>query len=107
MLMNAPAVYQKTVDSLLAHLSSVQVYLDDVVIFSSTILKHIDHISQVACLVTEEKMKIKVWKCVFAKPEKGGWDTLWIKKASELSRRKRKLLCPLQIPKIGPNFDAF
>ena len=66
-LRNAPATFQRAVDIIL---SSVKwqfciVYIDDVIIFSKSVDKHLDHIDQVLTLLGDSGMSILLNKSFF------------------------------------------
>lgn len=70
-LSNTPATLQRLMDSVLAGLNwqSCLVYLDDIIIFSSTFEEHIQHLHQVLERITAAGLSIKLSKCLFASPE--------------------------------------
>jgi hypothetical protein len=68
-LMNAPATFQRMMDRILSQLPFVQVYIDDVVIFSKTLKEHVEHIFQTIKTIGAHGLKLKLSKCFFAHPE--------------------------------------
>ena len=74
-LMNAPAVFQCTMQQVLSGLNLghgqdfVLVYIDDVLIFSPTLEDHLAHIHQVVKRIADCGLKLKPSKCQFARHE--------------------------------------
>lgn len=70
-LSNAPATLQRLMDSVLAGLKwqSCLVYLDDIVVFSSSFDEHLAHLRQVLLRISEAGLSIKLAKCRFASTE--------------------------------------
>lgn len=67
-LKNSPCAFMQIMKSLLSHLKFVQVYLDDITIFSANIDDHFKHIKQVAAILKNAGLMIKPTKCTwFAK----------------------------------------
>ncbi|KAG6927945.1 hypothetical protein G0U57_008997, partial [Chelydra serpentina] len=61
---NAPATFQKLVDSLLAGLGeSAVAYLDDVAIFSDSWAEHLEHLQKVFERIREAGLTVKAKKC--------------------------------------------
>jgi Reverse transcriptase (RNA-dependent DNA polymerase) len=61
-LMNAPATFQRMMDQILSGYPFVQVYIDDVVIVSSTLDEHVKHIREAVRLISSHGLKIKLQK---------------------------------------------
>ena len=74
-LKNAPAVFQRLMQQVLAGLNPVEgldfvvVYLDDVLVFSETLQDHMSHLRAVLGRVTEAGLKLKPEKCHFVRQE--------------------------------------
>lgn len=66
-LNNAPAVFQALVNDVLRDLINrfVFVYLDDILIFSSSLQAHTQHVRQVLQRLLENQLFVKVEKCEF------------------------------------------
>lgn len=66
-LTNAPAVFQALVNDVLCDVfnRSVFVYLDDILIFSQNMDRHIQHVRQVLQQLLENKLFMKAEKCEF------------------------------------------
>lgn len=68
-LKTSPAIFQRILSSIIRKhkLSDFTVnYIDDILIFSETFEKHIDHISQLLEAILKEGFKLKFTKCSFA-----------------------------------------
>ena len=70
-LTNAPATFQRLMECVLAGLTPEQclIYLDDVIIFSSSFQAHLEHLSSVLTRLDEAGLKLRLSKCHFAKQE--------------------------------------
>ena len=70
-LTNAPATFQRLMECVLAGLTPEQclIYLDDVIIFSSSFQVHLEHLSSVLTRLDEAGLKLRFSKCHFAKQE--------------------------------------
>ena len=69
-LVNAPATFQRLMDSVLSGLMDrCVVYLDDILIFSKTLDEHFDSIRLVFDRLLEHKLFIKISKCSFVQQE--------------------------------------
>ena len=70
-LCNAPATFQRVMDRLLIGLkwNFCLVYLDDIVIFSKTFEKHIEHLEEVFKRIQNANFHLKAEKCVFGRKE--------------------------------------
>ena len=69
--MNAPATFQRLMDRVLCGLTWRQclVYIDDILVFSSTFEQHLQHLDEVLARVSEAGLKLKPSKCLFANDE--------------------------------------
>ena len=68
-LKNAPMVFQRVMNDLLSNLNFVKVYLDDVIIFSTTVEKHYKHIKTVIERLHQQGISINFEKSTFFKKE--------------------------------------
>ncbi|XP_069498702.1 uncharacterized protein, partial [Ambystoma mexicanum] len=68
-LMNAPAVFQRFMDHIFADISLhyVIIYLDDILIFSSTWEEHVLHVKEVLTRLQQNHLFCKLEKCEFHK----------------------------------------
>lgn len=67
--MNAPATLQRMMELILSHRDYVRVSVDEVVIFSGTLEKHIVHLKNVLETINSYCLKVKFSMCSFVKPE--------------------------------------
>ncbi len=70
-LCNAPATFQRLMQAFMSDLmfQIVLIYLDDLLLYSSTFHKHLVHIETVFKRLRETGLKIKIEKCHFLQPE--------------------------------------
>ena len=74
-LTNAPAVFQRLMQEVLAGLNPedgkafVSVYIDDILVFSSTLEEHLDHLGKVMARLRKAFLKLKPLKCNFIREE--------------------------------------
>ncbi len=62
-LRNAPAFFSHTMQSIFGHLDFVEIYIDDLIIFSETVEKHLEHIKQIFDIVEKYNIKLNPEKC--------------------------------------------
>ena len=62
---NAPGYFQSFMNSLLSHLPFVCVYLDDIIIFSSTPDEHLSHLTAVLSILLTNHLYCNLGKCQF------------------------------------------
>ncbi|KAG1928789.1 interleukin-1 receptor accessory protein-like 1-A, partial [Pimephales promelas] len=70
-LCNAPGTFQRLMERIFGdqRFHSLLLYLDDVVIFSSTFKQHLDRLESVFSRLREHGLKLKLKKCHFFQPE--------------------------------------
>ena len=74
-LTNAPAAFQRLMQQILLPLNPkhaaefVNVYVDEVIVFSSSLEDQLEHLRQVVCKIMEAGLKLKPSKCHFARAE--------------------------------------
>ena len=70
-LMNAPATFQRLMNTVFGdmHLSELLIYLDDVIIFSSTLEEHLKRLEHVFTRLRQHGLKLKPSKCHFLRKE--------------------------------------
>ena len=70
-LCNAPATFQRMMDSIFRDVIGkyVQVYLDDINIYSETWEEHVKHVTEVLKRLREANLKLKRKKCFFGQTE--------------------------------------
>ena len=70
-LTNAPAVFQRLMNQVLCGLNPeegpgfVDVYIDDILVFSRTMEEHVDHLRRVLTRLRQANLKLKPLKCHF------------------------------------------
>jgi hypothetical protein len=108
-LVNAPSTFQRTMDCVLAGLkwNCCQVYLEDIIIYSSTFEKHLLDIVAVLARLQESGLKLKASKCHFACPE-----VVWLghpisKEGVRANPEKIELITNWEIPKTAANLHSF
>ena len=67
-LFNAPAMFQRTVDILLAgcRWRSCMVYLGDVIVYSNALEEHLQHVKEVLTVLRDAGLSLKLKKCNFS-----------------------------------------
>ena len=69
-LSNAPAVFQELMSVILQDCNNfATTYLDDIIIFSSTLEEHLEHLSIIFGKLRQHNLKLKLKKCSFLKIE--------------------------------------
>lgn len=69
-LKNAPATYQRMMDTILKGCRNfTQCFIDDVIIFSRTFEEHVKHVKRVMQVLHEEGLMLRLVKCNFFMPE--------------------------------------
>ncbi|KAF4700210.1 hypothetical protein FOZ62_000575, partial [Perkinsus olseni] len=65
-LASAPATFQRLMDSIVGDLPFVKCYLDDLLIYSSSMEEHLDHLRQVFAILRKFGLTIAAEKCAIA-----------------------------------------
>ncbi|MCP5002915.1 MAG: RNA-directed DNA polymerase, partial [Planctomycetes bacterium] len=60
---NAPATFQRAMDKIFGHLDYVVVYIDDIIICSSSLEEHSLHLQEVFALLSKHNLKLRLEKC--------------------------------------------
>jgi transposase InsO family protein len=68
-LKNAAQTFQRLMDSLFRTIPFIFIYLDDILIFSSSRTQHLSHLHTVFSILAENGLHINPAKCVFAQEE--------------------------------------
>lgn len=70
-LCNAPGTFQRLMERMFGsqHFQSLLLYLDDVIVFSSTVAQHLERLEVVLKRLHQEGLKAKLEKCSFFQPE--------------------------------------
>ena len=65
---SAPAIFQRTMDSLLQGIPQTCVYLDDILITGTTVEEHLKNLDEVLCRLQAAGLRLKSSKCLFMAP---------------------------------------
>ena len=68
-LRNAGNTFQRIMDSILGNLPYCFTYVDDILVFSTSLEQHVDHLRQVLLLCRQHRLTISLPKCEFAVPK--------------------------------------
>ena len=70
-LKTAPSTFQQLMSDLFRTMNwkNVLIYLDDIILFSSSFKQHLQHIEEVLVKLKQADLRLKPQKCHFAKPE--------------------------------------
>ncbi len=70
-LINAPATCQEMINDALRQYLDIFViaYLDDIMIYSTTLKKHVQHVSQILKCLNRRNLRLKSEKCEFHREE--------------------------------------
>ena len=68
-LWNAGTTFQRMMDSILGDLPYCFTYVDDILVLSSSLEEHVEHLRQVLLLCRQHGLTIGLPKCEFALPE--------------------------------------
>lgn len=70
-LCNAPSTFQRLMERMFGsqHFQTLLLYLDDVIVFSSSIDEHLERLDKVLSRLHQEGLKVKLEKCCFFKSE--------------------------------------
>eukprot|EP00854_Cymbomonas_tetramitiformis_P013359 gene13359-biopygen13752 len=66
-LQNSPSQYQRRMQRALGHLPFVRIFIDDVVVFSTTVAEHYEHVKQLLLVCREKGVFLKRSKCQLLK----------------------------------------
>lgn len=64
---NAPATFQRLIETVLAGLSNCNVYIDDLIVYTMTWEEHIHVLEQVATCLVKASLTLNLAKCKFGK----------------------------------------
>ncbi len=67
-LKNSGATFQRMMDNLLANVSTMKCYVDDVVIHSATMKEHVQRLEKVMLLLRKHGLRVCFSKCFFMQP---------------------------------------
>ena len=64
-LINAPSTFQRMMDEILKDIPFARAYLDDVVVFSTSMEQHLEHLSVVLRHLAGHELRLRITKCFF------------------------------------------
>ena len=107
-LSNAPAVFQELMLVVLQGCNNfATAYLDDIMIFSSTLEEHLEHLSIIFGKLRQQNWKLKLKKCSFLKIETNYLGFVIRKMESNQMKRKLKQLGSLPVPTCVKEVRSF
>lgn len=108
-LKNAPATFQRMMDTALRGLINKHcfVYLDDIIIFGSTIQEHNTNLAMVLQRLRELRLKIQPDKCEFLKPELEYLGHLVTAEGIKPNPKKLEAVKNFKIPKTPTQVKSF
>lgn len=70
-LCNAPGTFQRLMEHIFGdqRYQSILLYLDDVIIFSTTVEQHLEWLEEVFARLQKQNLKVKLSKCQFFQPQ--------------------------------------
>lgn len=94
-LMNAPTTFQRLMNTVLEdmNLSEVLVYLDDIIVFSSTIDEHLTRLERVFTRLRQHGLKLKPSKCHLLQQQVQylGQNYVWVNESPD--KKNISMLC--------------
>ncbi len=67
-LKNSAATFQRIMDNLVANVSNVKCYVDDVIVHSATMEDHVEHLEKAMSLLRKRGLRVRLRKCFFMQP---------------------------------------
>ncbi|KII73907.1 Transposon Ty3-G Gag-Pol polyprotein [Thelohanellus kitauei] len=104
---NAPATFQRLVDTIFGELPFVCAYLDDIVIFSNDWEEHLEHIQRVLSCLREAKVKLNLKKCEFARGKIQFLGYVVDKNGIEICPERTKVIINYPEPSSGKDVQRF
>ena len=106
-LTNAPATFERLMECVLAGLTFEEclIYLDDIVVFSTTFDQHLERLKAVFQRLREAGMKLKASKCHFAKMEVKYLGHIESKQGIRADPDKLNAMANYPVPAIKNNYD--
>lgn len=68
-LASSPAIFQRIIESILANIKEVAVFLDDILVASSSMQDHLKTLNEVFSILQKYGLKVQITKCEFIKHE--------------------------------------
>lgn len=108
-LKNAPATFQRMMNHVLReYINKIcVVYLDDILIFSTSIQEHIDSIDKIFKKLREANLKIQVDKCKFFSKETEYLGHVLTNEGIKPNNKKIEIIKNLNIPKTKKEIKSF
>jgi len=92
---SAPAIFQRTMDSILQGVEGVACYIDDIIITGKTDEEHLEHLEEVLRRLLRHGVHVKQAKCDSYSPVWTSLGTVWTLKVFTPQRTSYKLLSKL------------
>lgn len=108
-LKNAPATFQRMMNFVLQeHINKIcVVYLDDILIFSTSIQEHVDAINKIFKVLREHNLKIQIDKCKFFAKETEYLGHILTEKGIKPNDKKIESIKQLKIPNTKKQIKSF
>ena len=108
-LKNAPATFQRLMNEILRDYinKTCVVYLDDILIFSTSLTEHIKAIGDIFEVLERKNLKIQIDKCNFLKKETEFLGHVLTKDGMKPNPNKIKIIQDLELPKTEKQIKSF
>ncbi|KAK0135759.1 Retrovirus-related Pol polyprotein from transposon 17.6 [Merluccius polli] len=108
-LCNAPSTFQRLMERIFGaqHCQSLLLYLDDVIVFSSSVAQHMERLNAVLERLKQENLKAKLEKCCFFKEEVGYLGHVISKEGVATDPRKIDVVTKWQRPTNVTELQSF
>ena len=108
-LCNAPSTFQRLMERIFGaqHCQSLLLYLDDVIVFSSSVAQHMERLNAVLERLKQENLKAKLEKCCFFKEEVGYLGHVISKEGVATDPRKIDVVAKWQHPTNVTELQSF
>lgn len=103
-LCNAPTTFQRSMERIFGdqQCQTLLLYLDDIVVFLSSVTQHLEWLELVLGRLQQEGLKAKLSKCAFFKQEVGYWDMSFRLRGWQLTRRRLRQWQTGLVPRPSP-----
>lgn len=108
-LKNAPATFQRLINSILReHINKIcVVYLDDILIFSTSLQEHVDNVNKIFSALRKANLKIQIDKCNFFSKETEYLGHILTKDGIKPNPDKVKNIVNLKLPSTQKQIKSF